>query len=232
MTFDSYETLEPARLAKAKRAFTTRRVPPEKMTQLKVVNWVPAPGDLMLARVETIGQHTRIELTHGRRSHMFPGDEIIVCCSSRYAPDQFHAELQDGVWPRDLVAGGGVASTELHRHQRMKPSTKLVPLGAVCGPDGRPLNVAEFAVEAQDTRLPIKAILVAGTAMNAGKTSAAAALVRGFAARGYRVGAVKITGTGSGGDPWLMLDSGAHAVLDFTDGGFASTFKVDRKSVV
>ncbi|MGI9385182.1 MAG: hypothetical protein ACR2PO_18670 [Methyloligellaceae bacterium] len=196
------------------------------MTRLKVCDWTPAPGDLVLARVEAIGQHTRIELPDGRRASLFPGDEIIVCCGSRYAPDQFEAELQDGVWPTDLVAAGGLASSELSRHAKKSKPTKILPLGAVCGEDGEPLNVADFALAKLETRLPIKVVLVAGTSMNAGKTASAAALVRGLSELGYRVGAAKITGTGSGPDPWLMVDSGASAVLDFTDGGYASTFKV------
>jgi hypothetical protein len=40
---------------------------------------------------------------------------------------------------------------------------------------------------------------------------------------GRSVGAAKITGTGSGGDPWLLTDAGASPVLDFTDSGFATT---------
>lgn len=220
------ESLDRGRVLKAKRSYSTRRVPVEQMTRLKSRDWRPVPGDLLLARVETIGQHGRLELPTGRRATLFPGDEIIVCCAGRYAPDQFEAVLHDGVWPCDLVAAGGIASTEQSRHVQMKPPTRIAPLGAVCGDDGKPLNVSEFAVDTISDKLPIPVVLVVGTSMNAGKTASAAALVRGFAAHGHRVGAAKITGTGSGPDPWLMTDSGASAVLDFTDGGYASTYQV------
>jgi hypothetical protein len=69
-------------------------------------------------------------------------------------------------------------------------------------------------------------VLVAGTAMNAGKTTVAANLVRGLSGGGVRVGGAKVTGTGAGGDTWLMSDAGAARVLDFTDGGYVSTFGV------
>jgi hypothetical protein len=59
--------------------------------------------------------------------------------------------------------------------------------------------------------------------MNAGKTTSAAYLVRGLVRAGLRVGAAKITGTGSGNDPGLLRDAGAELVLDFTDAGHAST---------
>lgn len=231
MTTQSHETLVQARVHKAKKAFTTRRIPVEEMTRLKVKNWNPSPGDVMLARVQSIGHHTRIELTNGRRATLFPGDEIIVCCASRYAPDQFEAVLQDAVWPSDLVAAGGIASTQLSRHGKTKAPTKLVPLGAVCGEQGRALNVRDFGVHEIANKQPIQVVLVAGTSMNAGKTSSAAALVRGLSRQGLRVGAAKITGTGAGPDPWLMIDSGAQSVLDFTDGGFASTYKVSASQL-
>jgi hypothetical protein len=35
----------------------------------------------------------------------------------------------------------------------------------------------------------------------------------------------KVTGTGSCGDNWVMLDAGAHVMLDFTDAGLASTYR-------
>lgn len=226
MHHETHEVLDTQRVRNAKRSFTTRRVAPSEMTHLKTQDWTPRPGDLLLARVEKIGHHTRIELTDGRRAHMFPGDEIIVVCGSRYAPDQFEAVLDGATWPTDLVAAGGVASTNLSKHTGARTPTNLAPIGAVCDAKGRPLNVADFALKPIRERLPISTILVAGTNMNAGKTSSAAAIVRGLVKKGHRVGAAKITGTGAGPDPWLMSDSGAHVVLDFTDAGYVSTFNV------
>lgn len=82
--------------------------------------FTPQPGDLVLARVEQIGNHTKLELTDGRRALMFPGDEIVVCYGNRYAPDQFESTVPVDMSPCDLVAAGGIASREMTRHQRMK----------------------------------------------------------------------------------------------------------------
>ena len=226
MQATAHESLDRKRLDRAKRSYTTRRVEAEHMTGLRVGDWTPAPGDLALARVEELGQHTRIETPDGRRACLRPGDEIIVCCGSRYAPDQFEAVLQSDSWPTDLVAAGGIASHYVSSHCRMKPPTAIATLGAVCGEDGAPLNVADYALPRLQTKRPIPAILVVGTSMNSGKTTTAGAIVSGFADAGLRVGYAKVTGTGSGPDPWLMVDSGAHEVLDFTDGGYASSFHV------
>jgi hypothetical protein len=35
---------------------------------------------------------------------------------------------------------------------------------------------------------------------------------------------IKITGTGAGGDTWLLTDAGASPVLDFTDAGMSTTY--------
>ena len=83
------------RLARAKSAYTTRRVDFAKATRLIASGVRPRAGDLVLARVERIGQHGRIELANGRRAQMHVGDEIIVCYGARYAPDQFEAYVPD-----------------------------------------------------------------------------------------------------------------------------------------
>jgi hypothetical protein len=68
--------------------------------------------------------------------------------------------------------------------------------------------------------------------MNAGKTTVAAALIRGLGLAGRRVGAAKVTGTGAPGDPTLMADAGAARVIDFTDLGFPSTYQLPMPQVI
>jgi len=67
--------------------------------------------------------------------------------------------------------------------------------------------------------------------MNAGKTTTAAGIVNGLTRAGLNVGAAKVTGTGAGKDLWLMRDAGAQTVLDFTDAGYPSTYKVPLPEV-
>ena len=68
--------------------------------------------------------------------------------------------------------------------------------------------------------------------MNAGKTTTAATLIHGLNRAGLRVGAAKVTGTGSGGDIWSMVDAGARLALDFTDAGHATTAGVPLPALV
>lgn len=214
------------RFARAKAAYTTHLVRPESMsTLLTGLDLAPRAGDLVLARVERIGQHKSLEGPDGRKSTLFCGDDVVVVYGNRYAPDQFEAEVPSDLSPCELVAAGGLAARSLSSHVKMKAATVLQPLGLVADRDGRRLNLADWRLPAPigvDARPPT--IAVVGTAMNAGKTTAAAFLVNGLVAAGFSVGAAKVTGTGAGGDVWMMADAGASPVLDFTHGGCPSTY--------
>ncbi len=138
--------LDPARVAGAKRAFTTRRVPIEDMRSLLAGPSSPSSGDLLLARVEEIGKHKRLELTNGRRAHLFPGDEVIVCYGNRYAPDQYEAIVPDDLGGCDLVASGGIAARELSRHERVIDPTRIAPIGLIADGSAMRLNLSDYAM--------------------------------------------------------------------------------------
>lgn len=213
-----------ARIARAKWAFTTRRVDP---TTARVLicdpSTKPSAGDLVLARVAVIGQHATIELPTGRKAAIHPGDEIVVSYGNRYAPDQFEAFVPGDLGAAHLVASGGIAGRTVAQHQRMKEPTTIEPIGLLSDGNGVPLNLSMSALKRWDLR-SIPAIAIFGTSMNAGKTTTVASIIRGLSRAGYRVGGAKITGTGAGKDLWIMRDAGALSVYDFTDAGFATTY--------
>lgn len=218
--------LDCERLKVAKRAFTTRRVSSENMRTLISGDVRPTSGDLVLATVEEIGKHRKIEKPSGRRALMMPGDEIVVCFGNRYAPDQFEALVPEDLSPCDLVAAGGIAANEICRHERMIAPTRIAPIGLIGDAFGKPLNLSQYAIDLQQPARRIATIVVVGTAMNSGKTYAAASLIHGFKSKGFKVAGIKATGTGAGGDLWQMKDMGADVVLDFSDAGLPSTYKV------
>jgi len=220
--------LDADRLARAKVAYSVRRVSPSAIETLITGEVCPRPGDLVLARVDRLGQHLRLELVTGRRASLYVGDEIVVCYGNRYAPDQFESKVPDDLAPCHLVAGGGIASQMLSKHQRVRRPTSITPIGLLGDRQSRPINLADWALAPKVSGCKSGPFTVAmvGTAMNAGKTTSAAHLIRGLSLSGLKVAACKVTGTGSGCDPWLMVDSGATSVLDFTDAGHASTFGV------
>ncbi|MBA2491248.1 MAG: DUF1611 domain-containing protein [Gammaproteobacteria bacterium] len=222
------------RLLAAKTAFTTRRVAPDAMAGLITdLGTQPQSGDLVLARVTHLGKHQSLQLVGGRRSQMFIGDEVIVCYGDRYAPDQFEAVVPKNLAPCHLVAGGGVAAQALCWHDSISGATRITPIGLVADKDGKRLNLRDWTLEtaAVSAARPFT-VAVAGTAMNAGKTATAAYLIKGGIKAGLKVAAAKLTGTGAGGDYWLMIDAGAHPVLDFTDAGFSSTSLISGEQII
>lgn len=218
------KSLQRSLLRKVKRAFTTRRIPAGDMRTLIRGSARPKAGDLVLATVNELGSHKRVELPNGRRAKIIPGDLIMLCYGNRYAPDQFEAIVPEDLGPCDLIAAGGIAGRELCRHERMDVPTKIIPAGLIGDADGKPLNVMDFSLDLTKEGPRIPAIVVFGTAMNSGKTMTAGSLVRGFVADGLKVAGLKATGTGSGGDLWFMSDMGASIVADFTDAGMPSTY--------
>ncbi|MEW5757247.1 MAG: DUF1611 domain-containing protein [Pseudomonadota bacterium] len=218
--------LKPERLAMAKFAYTTRRVERSAIKTLLTGERQPHSGDLLLARVEKLGHHQRIELEHGRRAPLFSGDEVVVCYGNRYAPDQFESEVPADLSACHLVAAGGIASICLSRHSGTGTPTRIQPLGLLGDANGMPINIADWGIDPPEAKHSQPLVLaVVGTAMNAGKTTTAAHLIKGLSRAGMKVGGAKLTGTGAGGDRWLMSDSGAIDVVDFTDAGFASTYR-------
>ncbi len=219
------------RIHNAKTAYSTRRVDFSSCRSLQF-KAIPKSGDLVLARVMEIGRQTRLQLTSGRRAHIFPGDEIIVAYGNRYAPDQYEGTVPRSLAPCHLVAAGGLASRLRSKSTNITPPTIIEPLGLLGDKTGRIMNLSQFAIKRQKTakKRPLT-IAVAGTSMNSGKTTTAACLIKGLTAYGLKVGAAKLTGTGAGGDPWLFTDSGAVRVLDFIDAGHPSTYRIPFEQI-
>jgi hypothetical protein len=232
-----------ARVERAKHAFSTRTVGAflrrAESVDLITEDHVPQAGEVVLARVTSIGQHKRLESPVSRRQILFPGDEIVVAYGSRYAADQFFAMIPGDLGPAHLAAAGGLASRVVEQHAGIGSPTAIEPIGVLRDEHG-PVTLARAAAHSVHRGLaarPVRpahevpVIAVLGTSMNSGKSTVLAQLAHGLAAAGLRVAAGKATGTGAGNDYNLFLDAGAHRVLDFTDFGYSSTFQVDIDEV-
>jgi hypothetical protein len=241
------EPLLPRRLVRAKKAYTTRFLArrlensPEGFFLPDGTGVAPDSGDVVLARVVRIGQHSRLESPASRRQALFVGDEILVAYGHRYAPDQFLAKVPAALDECQLVAAGGVASQVIAQHASMGQATQLVPVGLLAD-DAGVLNLSRLAPHHLDITTtgtdreiasphhpPVIAVL--GTSMNSGKSTALSCLVKGLSAAGMVVSAGKATGTGSGNDTGMFVDAGADRVLDFTDFGVPTTFQLDHSRI-
>jgi len=226
------EPLSANRLDHAKWAYTTRRINQQQPFQLMHGTLTPEAGDLVLARVDELGQHKRLELVSSRRATLFEGDEIVVAYGNRYAPDQFEGIVPEHLGACRLVAAGGVAARLLNRHDKVKSATRITPLGLLADQEGQRINMRRARLPKADQLVSKPLVLVvAGTSMNSGKTTACSNLVKGFVRQKIKVAAAKLTGTGAGADYRALVDAGARPVFDFVDAGYVSTYCVNREAL-
>ena len=210
-------------LSQAKFSFVTRGLGSRALT-IAHARQRSAQGDLVVARVEALGQHDCLEDRYGRRVRLYGGDLVVGAYGNRYATDFYEGYVPAGPQTH-LLTAGGVIGTVASAHVRCGKPTVLEVIGALADGSGTPLRLADLARPAPPAADPRPATLVVvGSGMNAGKTTTAAGVIRGWARAGLRVGAGKATGSGSGKDRWVYVDAGAHSVLDFLDFGMPSTF--------
>lgn len=227
-------------------AYTTRFVAeqlqrdPEDFSLLNGAGLMPRAGDVVVARVLSIGKHTALQAPSGRRQKLFIGQLILVAYGDRYAPDQFLAHVPTDLGACQLVAGGGVASRVESMHASIDAATELEPLGLL-GRRGKVVRLSDYAplqVHSASAEASVRkghqdpaVIAVLGTSMNSGKSTTLGCLVNGLCNAGMSVAAGKATGTGAGNDPNLFWDAGASSVADFTDFGYPTTYLVPYEEV-
>jgi len=205
-----------------KSSWITRRIPSDLAIAWERLR-APRPGDVLMAEVLRIGLHGRIETVTGARQKLYPGDRFVCTPANRYATSLLEASAEIVGDRAEMVSASGLCGTIMAR-SRKAANPSEVRLVAQAFVDGEPLNLRSL-------RLPVAGavqreprwIVVVGSAMDSGKTTACASIIRGLAASGHRVGAAKLTGTASGRDFGSYRDAGAEPVFDFLDAGWAST---------
>lgn len=170
--------------------------------------------------------YNQIELADGRMSKIVQGDVIVGALGRRMALKGYVGEIPAAVRPGDrlhLLNLGGVIGRCTSASRDLGKPIEVEVLGFVAK-GGRPLNIAEAALPASpELRASKPLILVAASCMNAGKTVAACAILKGLSDRGLRVAAAKLSGVACLKDTLAMQDHGAVRALSFLDCGIPST---------
>lgn len=199
---------------------------------------LPLDGAALVGRVlssrETYGD---LELVSGRNARLVPGDVIVGVLGNRAALRGFSGKVPEHLNhgdTLDLLNLGGVMG---HSHGSMVGLGHPIQIEALGVPiiKGKPAVLSDHSVPWSDTlpeRLP-PVVIVAGTCMNAGKSTAAAVLIRHLSGKGLRVHAGKATGVAAIKDVLSFRDHGAEATLSFLECGVASTaYRKDVPSIV
>ncbi|WP_372788957.1 hypothetical protein [Paraconexibacter sp.] len=165
-----------------------------------------------------------VENPHGRMVEANAGDVVIGALGRRAATLE-----ATGDWEAvggDLLMHSLTPAGIFGRLTSKAVSLKALPALRYCGHvtrDGQRRTMSDYVrVETGDDPPP-PVILIIGTSMDAGKTVAAKAIVRGLKGMGLRVGGAKLTGVARYRDILAMSDAGADVIADFIDGGLPST---------
>src|SRR5260370_2746327 len=127
---------------------------------------------------------------------------------------------------------GGLCGLVATKQAGVSKPTKQRILGIMGDQQRKPLRSVNFALSPAESPGRIRVAVVCGTSMDAGKTHTVVCTIKGLRKQGCRVAGVKLTGSATGRDTWNMLDAGACAALDFTDGGFPSTYLCTREQLL
>lgn len=182
----------------------------------------PKANDVLVGRIVAIGRNGSVELSCGRKAELHLGDVLVGAFGNRYATNQFEGVIPKRMDYYHMLSQGGVIGEVVSASQMIGNPTVIEPLGFLDDGNGDAVNLTQHSLK-QVASNRVQTILVLGSSMDAGKTTTAAALIRGLSLAGWSVNAGKLTGTGCAKDINKMRDAGAQRVLDFTSCGYAST---------
>ncbi len=184
-----------------------------------------ATGDYVLGEViPPLNPSSKVELTNGRMANLLPGDLIIGAFGIRQATLEIVGDWQ--VIPLDnslhaLTPAGLFGKVTSVSHLLPTPPA-LIYQGHVLR-NGQKLSMDNFINPLPEQTYQCPTIMIIGTSMSAGKTTAARVIIRLLRQMGLRVIGAKLTGAGRYRDILAMQDAGAHQIFDFVDVGLPSS---------
>lgn len=185
---------------------------------------------LVVEALEEKSFYGELELLGGRLARVIKGDRIAGVLGERQALKGFVGAIPAHIEPGDvlhILNMGGVIGLCSSANSDFGQPLRVRVLGAALV-DGKQANIADNAIPWRASLIscaPI--ILVSGTCMNAGKTTAACEIVRVLTSRGHRIAAAKLAGVATQRDLLNMQDHGAVCALSFSDAGLPSTTRTD-----
>ena len=191
-------------------------------------------GDYIVAEiVNQPGRGLWVEMPSGRLTQATKGDLLVGALGTRYATLEltgtWEAIGEDGRFHLLTAAGVMGKLTSISPYSSSSPMD-LKYVGHLLV-DEKKTNMHDFVQPAPEdvaegeTTLDLPVILIVGSSMSAGKTTAARLIIRRLKGMDTitKVLAGKLTGAGRYRDILTMRDAGADHILDFVDAGMPST---------
>ncbi len=184
-----------------------------------------ATGDYVVCEIDPHPSgYKHVELTTGRMMPVMRGDLVVGAFGKRRATLEATGTWEkvgdDGVM--HVLTGSGLFGL---RTSKSPFASKLIHLkyrGHVLL-DGQKATMSQFVPDVPDRAFTTPVVLMVGTSMSAGKTTAARVIVRQLKNMGLTVLGAKLAGAGRLRDIQSMADAGADRIFDFVDVGLPST---------
>ncbi|MDQ6694021.1 MAG: hypothetical protein M3014_06325 [Chloroflexota bacterium] len=185
---------------------------------------------IVVEALEEKSVYGELELIGGRLARIIKGDRIAGVLGERQALKGFVGHIPASIATGDVLHVlnmGGVIGMYTSANREYGEPLRVRVIGAALM-DGEPANISRYAVPWQTSlRESVPIILLSGTCMNAGKTTAACEIISMLRSRGYKLAAAKLAGVATQRDLLNMQDHGAIAALSFSDAGIPSTTHTD-----
>jgi hypothetical protein len=190
---------------------------------LPVSEW--SAGDYVVAEViENNERRLKAELTSGRMMDVMKGDLLIGALGERFATLEATGSWkevgEDG--KMHLLTGAGLFGKLTSSSIYIPQVIELAYKGHVFL-KGMKSGMRDFIPDIQNRDFQIPTVLMVGTSMSAGKTTAARIITRQLKLKGLKVVGGKLAGAGRYRDILSVYDAGADEVFDFVDVGLPST---------
>ncbi|CAN5818417.1 hypothetical protein BH23ACT11_BH23ACT11_04240 [soil metagenome] len=186
-------------------------------------------GDFVLCEAQ-VGGFDHLELDNGRIATLVTGDVFIGALGDREATleatGQWKKVGDDGVL--DVLTGAGLLG-KMTSKSPFLPSLMQARYRGHIIDGGEKATMRRYVEPRNKVDFTTPTILLVGTSMSSGKTTAGQAIVRRLKASGRSVVSAKLAGAGRYRDILHMADAGADAICDFVDGGLPSTVAEERE---
>ena len=190
-------------------------------------------GDYVACKVIKPPGSMKVEMTSGRMAEIAEGDILIGALGDRFATREATGSFQEvgKNLKMHLLTSAGIFGKMTSISSFIPSLVSLKYLGHVNRNDVF-LNMQDFGLKGDFPKFETPVVLVVGTSMSAGKTTACKILIRQLKLAGLKVVAAKLTGAGRFRDTLGMLDAGAEHIVDFVEAGLPSTILPGKEYVV
>ncbi len=184
-----------------------------------------ATGDYVMGEmIPPSNPSSQVELTNGRMTNLLPGDLIIGAFGVRRATLEIVGDWQDIPTDNSMHAltPAGLFGKATSVSYLLPSPPCLLYLGHLLR-DGQKISMDNFINPLPEHPYQCPTIMIIGTSMSAGKTTAARVIIHVLRQMGLKVIGAKLTGAGRYRDILAMRDAGADQIFDFVDVGLPSS---------